>query len=377
MNTRIPHILLRGQLTCETPVSFRLPSPKFAKNRDGQPVLETADGPRLYLNAPALRSVVRHAATELIHELTGRPFHMDDYFLCAVGGIKDAGRNGGDDEGDESDDDSAAGADAKAAQSAREATAQKSFVLKRDFAKAKNPLLMLFGSMDVPGLVECAHAIESPVDAKHVAKAQRFDGVRASDFQRNPAVVDMLAPDALDDFVKRQAAAATRSSMSRDIKDLEARAKKAAKENNAALAAELREQKKELEAGQRKHNAVQLQQLIGYEAIPQGTKLTHEWGLKRVSELELALFLQSLARWALDPKIGGHRNHGLGRLSGQWSVTVRHPGQARFQPFGSLSFQDYDGLSAEGEIARFLDPAILSSVIHDLDFTHASLNDLK
>lgn len=369
---RLPQVLLRGTLTCETPVSFSLPLPKNSRLKGKQPTIQTSQGERLYINAPALRSAVRHAATQLVHELTGKPYHMDDYFLAAVGGIKDAGKeSGAEDEGDGDD----AGEKDKTAQAAAEAGAQRAYTLKFDFAKEKNPLLMLFGSMDVPGLVECSHAIDA---AENPCKAQEFHGVRANDFRRSPAVVDMLTPTALDEFLARQTDAALRSGIKKEIKDLDTKARKAEKEGNLALARELKDKRVQLDAEQRGNSVVQLMlPNLGYEAIPPGTKLSHEWALKRVSDIELALFVQSLALWALDPKIGGHRNHGLGRLSGQWTVNVRRPGATRLESFGTLSFKDYDGLQAQGEVARFLDPALLTEAIPSLDFSYASLAALK
>ena len=369
-STRHPLIVLKGVLTCESPVSFSLPKTgRYKKDAKGQPTIMTSSGERLYLNAPAIRSAVRHAATTLIHELTGKSYQMDDYFLAALGGIKDAGKEGAEESSEDGD---GAEEDQKRKTADREARAQKAYTLKFDFAKAKNPLLMLFGSMDVPGLVECSHAIDI---AEQPAEADFMGGVRANDFRRNPAVVDMLTPNALDDFVRRQTEAAMRSNIKKDIADLDKQIKKAAKDGLSDVVTDLKARKSELESQQRDSSAVQLSlPNLGYETIPQGTRLGHEWALKRASDIELALFLQSLALWALDPKIGGHRNHGRGRLSGSWTATRREPGQTQMSPFGELSFDGYDGLKVSGGLARYMDPSILRDAMADLDFSYAALN---
>jgi len=367
---RIPQILLRGSIKCETPVSFVLPQVgRAAKSREagGQPTIITPTGERLYINAPAIRSAVRHAAVELLHDLTGKPYHMDDYFLNAVGGIKDAGKEAGDEGDDE-------GADADA-QASAEARAQHAHTLKFAFVREKNPIVALFGTLDVPGSVECSHAIDSSPEP---VRAQEFRGVRANDLRRNPNVTQMLAPGALDDFIARQTQAARRSALKREIETLDKEVRKLEKSGKSDDAKALRERKAALESQMRDSRVVQLSlPNLAYEAIPPGTVLSHEWMLRRVSEVELALFLQSLALWALDPKLGGHRAHGLGRVSAYWAVSVRRPLSTKLESFGSLTIRDYDGLVAEGPIARYLDPQILRDVADKLDLSHESLANLK
>ena len=362
-NQRIPLVVLSGHLTCETPLSFQLPG-LGSKDRHVLPSINTAKGKCLYINAPSIRSAVRHAATMLIHELTGNPFRMDDYFLLALGGIKNAGSD--------SDAEEERGEGGEANLSTKEKSA-RAHTLKFDFAREKNPLLMLFGSMDVPGLVECSHAV-SPAGVT----AQWFGGVRANDFQRNPGIMDILAPGAIDDFVRRQVEAAARSDIKSARKDLRNQIREAQQKKDAELVAELRAKDKALDTEEKKNTVVSLAlPNLGYEAIPAGTQLEHEWAIKRVSEVELALFLQSLALWALDPKIGGHKNHGLGKLSGSWNVTARRPGTTRMEAIGTLEFSGYDGIQPTGEVARYLDPQILRDAIGSCDFSYASLAALK
>jgi hypothetical protein len=374
---RIPQILLRGSIKCETPVSFVLPHVgRAAKNREagGQPTIITPTGERLYINAPAIRSAVRHAAVELLHDLTGKAYRMDDYFLNAIGGIKDAGKESGEAAEAEEEGEDAAGENAEA-QAAAEARAQHAHTLKFAFVREKNPIVALFGTLDVPGSVECSHAIDSSPEP---VRAQEFRGVRANDLRRNPNVTGMLAPGALDDFIARQTEAAKRSAIKRDIAALEKNIRKLEKSGKTDEVKALRERKAALESQMRDSKVVQVSlPNLSYEAIPPGTVLTHEWALRRVSELELALFVQSLALWALDPKLGGHRGHGLGRVSAQWDVSVRRPLSTRLESFGSLSIRDYDGLQAEGEIARYLDPQILRAAADKLDLSHESLASLK
>jgi hypothetical protein len=360
-------VLLKGEIVCEAPLSITLPQAQYAKPTPAGAHLKikTASGDKFYINAPTIRSAIRHAATELMHEISGRAYHLDDYFLAALGGIKDAGK-----EGKEADDGDEGGKPEDAA--LRAANVNKAVVTKFDFAKRKNPLLMLFGSMGIPGAVECSHAIHA-IDGGS-GEPQRFAGVRANDFRRNPAVVDMLEPGAIDNFVARQAEAAIRSQVKNDAAAVDRDLRKAKEKKDAALIEALTAKKKQLDEDKRNApGVVQLQTLLDYYAIPQGTKFSHEWSLKRVRDLELALFVQSIALWAMDPKLGGHRNHGLGRVSGHWNVTVRDAGQTRMRSMGTLKFDGYGELEAHGEIAKYLDPDILLKALPDLDLTWASL----
>ena len=368
---RFPMIVFDGRIQCESPVSFVLHNVKgkAGQNLIPQPMMRTADGERLYINAPAIRSAFRHAATEHVIELMGSTVHLDDYFDMAFGGIKDAKKGENGEEGDGGDDGTAkAGKNAK---KAKASDVDKSYILKYAFAKERNPLMMLFGSWDIPGLLECGHALAT-TDVGPITTGS----VRANDFRRDPEIVNLLHHGAIDDFVARQTAAAKYSSDKKSLKALDAEIRAATSAGNDDLAASLREQKTEIDGG--KSGIVQLQQPLQYQAIPAGTVLSHTMRLRRVSELELALMVQAIARWGLDPVIGGKRNHGLGHVSGNWNVRARMPGSLQFEDFGSLTFGGENGLAAAGRIAEYLDVEKIAAPIREgrLDFRHASLAKL-
>lgn len=378
-NQRTPLIVFSGTLTCDTPVSWT----PHGEDAGTLKLMRTAHGEHFFINSPALRSAVRHAAADLIAEMRGKSYHLDDYFLAAKGGIKDAKEeskeNAADDalSDDRLADDGKSKKKASAADKARDAAQlSKKHVLKFNFAKEHNPMLMLFGSMDVPGLVSCDHAMASEPIGKASQSVAKFRSVRANDFLRNPDVIDILEPGAIDEFVARQEQAALRSQSKKAAKDLDVRIKVAKAAGNTELEKQLIAEKNDAAAGS---NIVQMQQLLNYDAIPAGTKLAHTWRLRRASEIELALFLQGLARWAIDPLIGGHRAHGLGRLSGQWSVNTRRPGESAMTNMGAVQFGGDAGLTATGEIARFLDPDILRIPMQagQFDFSLAAIDALK
>lgn len=378
-NARIPQIVFDGSFTCATPVSFVLHNGPKKDRMPMQPTLRTADGERFYLNAPAIRSALRHAATEHVIELMGRRVTLDDYFLMALGGIKDAKSK---DAGKDVDKD----ADKEASQNEEPAVNEndvRGALLKFDYARNHNPLLMLFGSMDVPGALECAHAIAttsatqprtSGLPARQTAS---FGGVRANDFRRSPDIADLLDPDAIDAFVERQAQAAQRSGSKKAVSEIEKKIRAAKASGDDAEVQRLNDEKARIT--DESSAVVQLQQLLSYEAIPQGTSLTQSMRLRRVSDDEIALFVQSIARWGLDPVIGGKRNHGLGRISAHWRVRARLPGDLKFTDWGSIGFDaDGDGVVAEGRIADYLDVGPLRRSIAEgkMDFSHKAIASL-
>lgn len=63
-------------------------------------------------------------------------------------------------------------------------------------------------------------------------------------------------------------------------------------------------------------------------AIPAGTEFSHRIELRAGTEVEAGLLLRILAAWNDDPRIGGGRTTGYGRVSGEYSVTLLEKGEA-------------------------------------------------
>jgi hypothetical protein len=284
-----------------------------------------------------------------------------------LGGIKSAGedKNAKDDAAEPKE-----GADATAD---KDNTVAVASVLKTRFAREKNPMVTLFGSMPhgIPGALMCAHAV-----ATESIAAETFKFVRANDFQRDPDLADRLDDSAVSAFIARQAEAAVRSAANSERRALEKQVTAAKKSGNADLILSLREQIKAVGDGGSK--VVSLSQPgLEYKAIPMGTTFSHTFTLVNVSEMEIALFAQALDRFGLLPFIGGKRAHGLGHISMSYGVSGRAAGEREFRSMGRLSIsENMDGVKAEGEIARYLDAHILSAPIGrcELDFSEAGLS---
>jgi hypothetical protein len=361
MTTKLQTIRIAGEITALSPISYTLPGsngflPQMGKEK------------RLFITASALRSTIRHAATELISEMQNKKPSLDDYFLMALGGIKNAGTA-----------DDAKGAAVEQPKEGTDAAAEKEnnaavgSILKTRFARQKNPMVTLFGSMPhgIPGALMCGHAI-----ATQSVAAETFKFVRANDFQRDPELADRLDDSAIADFVRRQSDQAIRSAANAKRKVLEKQLTAAKKSGDADLVISLQEQIKQV--GDGGSNVVALSNPgLDYKAIPMGTQFSHEFTLSNVTEAEIAIFVQALDRFGLMPFIGGKRALGLGHLSLSYSVRGRAAGEREFRNMGTLLISgDMEGVKADGEIAHYLDSSILRAPIErgEMDFSEAGLN---
>lgn len=340
-------IVFKGEITAEQPISYSVPgAPKGVDHT--LPRL----GRNLYLTASGLRGALRHAATEIVMDLVdanpdGKKLNLDDYFLLAMGGVKDAKtppKKGGTDEKSADDED---GDDA-------EKTASSADIVRmlraNRHARAHNPLVGLFGSMrhGVSGSLYCAHAI-----APEGTEPTRIRYVRSNDFQRDPGVLDRLDESVLDAFIARQADAAERTEGNNRKKTLEQEKKKLRRDGASERLKEIDAEIAAIEATQPKDVQLQLPN-ITYQAIPAGTVFSHEFTLSNPTDAEVALLLRALDQFALNPLLGGHRAHGLGRVSGHWSVRMREPGEREFTEAGEVRFNgDFTGLELTGRIAEF------------------------
>ena len=361
-------IVFKGTLTAEQPISYSVPT-ELKKSEHALPRL----GGRLYLTASGLRGVLRHAATELVMDLlaesSDKRLSLDDYFLLAMGGVKSA-KSASKPEKAEAERNEDEGEDVSSPAS-KDSEADVARVLRANqHARAHNPLLRLFGSMrhGVSGSLYCAHAV-APEDAL----TTRVRHVRTNDFQRDPELLERLEGSALDAFISRQAEAATRSEGNRRIENLTREKLKARREGKGERVKEIDAEIKTVRDSMPTEVQIQLPN-ITYEAIPAGTVFTHEFVLSNPTDAEVALFLRALDRFAMSPLIGGHRAHGLGRVSGHWSVRMRAAGEREFAELGEVSFAgDFGGLELNGRIAQFFESwnRIVSETA--LDFTEAGV----
>ena len=364
-------IVFKGELTAEQPISYSVPG--APKNADHTlPRL----GKQLYLTASGLRGVLRHAATEIVMDLIDADqarakLNLDDYFLLAMGGVKDAKNPAQKKKGKAAE----ASEEGEGGEDAEKTTVSDADIVRmvraNQHARNHNPLVGLFGSMrhGVSGSLYCAHAL-----APEGTEPTRVRHVRANDFQRDPDVLERLDASVLDAFISRQAGAAERTEGNNRKKTLEQEKKKLRREGASERLKEIDAEIAAIDAAQPKDVQLQLPN-ITYQAIPAGTVFTHEFVLSNPTDAEVALFLRALDRFALNPLLGGHRAHGLGRVSGHWSVKMRSAGEREFADMGEVSFKgDFTGLELTGQIAKFFESWDALVAQEDaLEFTEAGI----
>jgi hypothetical protein len=365
--------VFKGTLTAEQPVSYSVPS----ESKNAEHTLPRL-GKQLYLTASGLRGVLRHAAAEIVMDLIDADparakLTMDDYFLLAMGGVKDAknpAKKKGPAGGVSEETPEGEGEDGEEKKTVSDADVVR-ILRANQHARAHNPLVRLFGSMrhGVSGSLYCAHAL-----APEGTETTRVRHVRSNDFQREPELLERLEGGALDAFISRQAEAAVRSEGNQRIKDLKRELLKARKDGKRERVKEIEAEIKTVQDSLPLDVQIQLPN-ITYEAIPAGTVFTHEFVLSNPTDAEVALFLRALDRFALNPLIGGHRAHGLGRVSGHWSVRMRPEGQREFADMGEVSFDgDFGCLELTGRIAKFFESWDAFVAEKDtLEFTEAGI----
>ena len=272
-----------------------------------------------YFPGSGIRGRLRRMAEEVVrYGLAGEdgpsPFGVDDAYYLRNGGVK----------GSEKED--------------------KADILGAQARRDRNPLIGLFGA-GAPwdkGRLNVGHARPTAPIRVDVVR-----GVRRDDFSGGGDALVALAPEGRTQWLEmsqRKALAARERQRQRDLekaarREMEPAEKKRLEEEAAALKSEI--EKREAEAGV---DVSVLMPLSGYEAIPAGTRLRHDFTLLRVNEHEVGLFLLALDRLALAPIIGAHGNHGCGIISGTWRVRLRSGDLGRYEEIGELALKPFEGL---------------------------------
>lgn len=216
-----------------------------------------------------------------------------------------------------------------------------------------NPLLSLFGRWNLPSRLECS---EMRTEGSNVITAGQ--GVRHDQFARDPESV-MLLSDEDRDALLREARSARESAKQIEIIRKEiTRVKKAyGAAADAGDKGEVKRLGEELNALQEKEDATRSERegaehsiqhpLAGFESIAPGSRLSARLGLVNGKQAYLGILLHALAEFAREPILGGHRNIGAGRVSGNFEVYQWPVGQLDAKKIGEVHFDDL-GCKIEG-----------------------------
>lgn len=307
--------VLNGTITAEAPLATCGPELSRTKGKGDPtpiPMIMNGQGKFMYMPAAGFRSVLRGCATQLVREaLVARNMpllSLTDAQLLRVGGIKQAG-----------------------AEAAMDTIEYQEMI-------RKNPVLGLFGASTpwVTGKASVGHAIcQQPIGDDFGPMV--VDGVRTDILRRDPAMVDFLTPDSMDEYRTAIDKVKAYGKIKANIKDLE---RAAAQSKDTAERKKLRDQVAALKKASLADAVVSAQMpLTGYSAIPVGAVLENKIRLLNASSIELGCFLAAMERFALKPILGAHSAHGAGEVSGSWTVAISGQGQ-----IGTVNLLPYEKL---------------------------------
>ncbi len=280
-----------------------------------------------YLPATTIRGALRHASHWIAidkQSSTGTSFDLADHFLLAQGVdiAGDVKRDG----------DGAINAD----QELRE----------------RNPMLSLWGLWGIASKAEIGPGLLLTPNAY----GNFGGGARTIMFERTPELLEALDVDQVE---RLQTILREQSEASQDISGLKARQaeikrqlkKVSDKEEQSKLFNELTEL--DLRIDERKDEKSEARESIRrpldqYEAFAPGAEFEHRMRLVQATDVELGLFLSSLAEFARNPSLGGHKAHGNGKIKAEWVVTTWERGADAPEKIGSVRF-DEEGIVIEGD----------------------------
>lgn len=346
---------ITGEVTALSPISVTRPGDNFvsgtgSKNKPRLPRAGVKkDGTIPFIPGSSFRGGLRRAARDCVRNLTGERFDLATTYMLTQG------------------------VDITNAMIAQKSAG--SIGLEEPLRK-KNPLLSLFGAWSLPGHTGVGDLIPSEPGCVFNAGG----GVRTNEFIRDPKQIQFLTQEdaeKLEKIIMEDSVTASEvGELKKEIADLKAQMREV---RDKEVKTSLQEQVDHVEAmikakkNEKSGSTETIQRpLEGYEAIAPGTVLHHRLPLTMVNSMEMALFLESLAKYAKNPVIGGHKNHACGYFSARYSISYWPEDDDQPREVAVIRF-DETGFFIEGEVAdelQLLRKELRSSVKNgDFDFT--------
>lgn len=323
-------LVMDGTITAESDISI---SPPDHSTKDGRSTVLTLPEKRVwrgadlvtsvYIPGSSIRGALRNGAARACAEARAArqaPMTPDDFMLIAKGGIKDRKEAGKDE---------------------RVVDHEAASALRR-----KEPIVSLFGAMaeKIAGRWQVGDAVPD----QPVTPSRKGRGVRSHPFQRQPDLGDFMDEQAYEDFLERDRKIVEANLREDEIEGLRKRiaGEKRRSEPDVAKIEQweketirLKEQMEGLraEAG----GAVNVQQpLGGWQAIPQGTRMSHRMRIRNATEIELAWAFFALRRLARDGRLGAHESRGEGYFSAEYALRLAED-DGEFMDAGILRIVDF------------------------------------
>jgi hypothetical protein len=323
--TNTKTIVLSGTVINVAPLAVSRPNDQFNRN-DKVSRLPRAGAKRpdtpAYFPGSTLGGVLRRACRDIAREATieatgnEKPFSLDVHYMLTQG-----------------------------VDTTNKVKSEKidGFIHQERGLRDANPLLSLFGRWKLPGHLSIGDMI--PQGSVDDTVFIHGGGARTDDFARDPGQAAFLTPEdterlrdiLVEDVLSQKDVAAIKEQRKELVKQrIKATVdeKKRIDEQINVMDEEIA-QVKSAKAGS--EESIQ-RPLDGYEAFVPGTEMSHKMVLGNSTDVEIGLFLETLARVSESPFIGAHTRHGCGVIRAEWDVLTRKPGAMRADVIGKVSF---------------------------------------
>lgn len=235
-----------------------------------------------------------------------------------------------------------------------------------DEGREGEPILSLFGAASPPirGRLIVEPAIASGFSADAFGCDMDLpEGVRRDPLLADPAIAGLLSPDDQERWVRQSGMVRRGASKGRALEDARRalnRARKTPGLDAAPFEAKVASATAELERLKEEEDyTVAMQRpLPAKHATPAGTVFDHKMEIRDASPIEIGLFLKTLRAWSLDPRIGGGRTTGYGRVDANYSLDMLTPAESleesRWSKIGSLRICD-SGMALDADDSTLRD----------------------
>lgn len=212
-----------------------------------------------------------------------------------------------------------------------------------------NPILSLFGaaSPKITGRLIVEPAIgRLPIGDKASLDMELPEGLRRDPFLADGRLINVLSEDDRKRWSRQSAIVSLMSRANRKLEDARralARARKTAGVDLASFEKAVADAMAEVDSlRQDEDYTLAMQRPVpARNAVAAGTVFDHSMEVRDASRVEVGLFFAALSSWALDPRVGGGRTAGYGRIDAEYSIEFLADGElrrlGRWQPAGTVS----------------------------------------
>lgn len=339
---------LKGTITALEPLTVSLPGLKRG-NITQLPRNGGSDKDTPYYPASSIRGSLRHAAhavaLRVAKKVTGKetPFNLNDHFMLAQG--------------------------VDAAKITKNEKGSGVISFGEDVRKA-NPLISIFGRWGL----ESHLAVGNGLPREAGVWGLFGGGARAVMFERDTALLEELSDSDQQRLSTIMAETVAFSQENNDLKSEEVNLKKALRqapdEEKKTIQARLKEIeqiRKTLKSEKEGPEESIRRPIDGYEAFSAGAELQNRITLRRSNEIEFGMFLETLAEFAREPRLGGHKSYNNGLVALHYDVSTWPEDEDVPTTIGSIIINE-DGFKVKGELLLKARQS-WSEALSDLDFT--------